>query len=75
MSNLPSIDGLRLIRILRKLGFEVVRIKGSHHFLRHDDGRTTVVPIHAKETIGIGLFHKILKDCDLTVDEFIQTYK
>lgn len=75
MSNLPSIDGLRLIRILRKLGFEVVRIKGSHHFLRHDDGRATVIPVHAKETIGTGLFHKILKDCDLTVDEFIQVYK
>lgn len=75
MSNLPSIDGLRLIRILKKIGFEVVRTKGSHHFIRHADGRATVVPVHAKETIGVGLFHKILKDCDVSVDEFLQIYK
>ena len=75
MSNLPSIDGFRLIRILKRIGFEVIRIKGSHHFLRHGDGRQTVIPAHAKETIGTGLFHKILKDCELSVDEFITIYK
>lgn len=72
MSNLPSIDGFRLIQILRKAGFEVVRIRGSHHFLRHVDGRATVIPAHAKETIGIGLFHKILKDCELSVHQFLE---
>lgn len=71
MSNLPSIDGRKFIRALRKAGFEVIRIKGSHHFLRHSDGRTTVVPVHGKETIGIGLFHKILRDSELTDKEFL----
>jgi len=71
MSNLPSFDGRRLIKILKQFDFEVVRIKGSHHFLKHSDGRATVVPIHGKETIGIGLFHKILKDCELSVEEFL----
>lgn len=75
MSNLPRIDGQKLIKILKKIGFDVIRIKGSHHFLRHPDGRTTVIPVHAKETIGTGLFHKILKDCELSVDEFIQIAK
>ena len=70
MTNIPRVDGAKLIKILRRLGFEVIRIKGSHHFLRHPDGRSTVVPVHSKETIGIGLFHKILKDCELTFDEF-----
>lgn len=71
MSSLPSIDGRKFIRTLRKAGFETIRTKGSHHFLRHSDGRTTVVPAHGKETIGIGLFHKILSDCELTVKEFL----
>jgi len=71
MSKLPDINGKRLIKLLRKLGFEVVRIKGSHHFLRHSDGRATVIPVHGKESIGIGLFHKILKDCEMTNDEFL----
>ncbi len=72
MSSLPIVDGRKFIKALRKVGFEVVRIKGSHHFLRHSDGCATVIPVHAKENIGIGLFHKILKDCELTTDEFMK---
>jgi predicted RNA binding protein YcfA (HicA-like mRNA interferase family) len=56
---------------LRKAGFEVARVKGSHHFLRHSDGRGTVVPVHAGETIGPGLLSAILRDCELERDEFI----
>ena len=66
MTALPSIRGKDLVAALRKAGFEVVRVKGSHHFLRHHDGRTTVVPVHAGETIGPGLLSKILRDCDLS---------
>jgi predicted RNA binding protein YcfA (HicA-like mRNA interferase family) len=65
MSIFPSITGSRLIKALRKSGFEVLRIKGSHHFLQHPDGRCTVVPVHQGETLGRGLLAKILKDCDL----------
>ena len=65
MTALPSVTGRDLIAALRKAGFEVVRVKGSHHFLRHADGRTTVVPVHSGETIGPGLLSKILRDCEL----------
>ncbi len=75
MSNLPSFDGRKLIKMLKKFEFEVLRTKGSHHFLKHPDGRSTVVPVHGKETIGIGLFHKILKDCEITVEEFLNKSK
>ena len=71
MTALPSVTGKELVAALKKAGFEVVRIKGSHHFLRHTDGRTTVVPVHAGETIGPGLLSKILRDCELTRDEFL----
>jgi predicted RNA binding protein YcfA (HicA-like mRNA interferase family) len=69
MSTFPSITGMRLIRALRKLGFKVVRIKGSHHFIQHPDGRCTVVPSHRGETIGRGLLSQILKDCDISKKE------
>lgn len=72
MSSLPRITGRKFIKALRKAGFEVIRIKGSHHYLRHSDGRTTVVPVHSKENIGVGLFHKILRDCELTINEFLK---
>ena len=56
---------------LSKAGFGVEKIKGSHHFLRHPDGRGTVLPAHAGETIGPGLLAAILRDCELDRDEFI----
>jgi predicted RNA binding protein YcfA (HicA-like mRNA interferase family) len=69
MSRIPRVTGHDLIAALGKQGFSVLRIKGSHHFLRHDDGRSTVVPAHSGETIGPGLLHKILRDCQLSVEE------
>ena len=69
MSNLPAITGNRLIKALKKMGFDVVRTKGSHHFLQHPDGRCTVVPVHAGETIGRGLMAQIMRDCDISVED------
>jgi predicted RNA binding protein YcfA (HicA-like mRNA interferase family) len=54
----------------KKEGFEVIRTRGSHHFLQHHEGRATVVPVHAGETMGPGLLAKILRDCDLTRRQF-----
>ena len=68
MSRLPAPSGRQLIAALKQLGFEVVRTKGSHSFLRHADGRATVVPVHAGETIGRGLIAKILRDTELSAD-------
>jgi len=65
MPKLPKLKGKELIKILSGRGFTVLRIKGSHHFLRHDDGRCTVVPVHAGETLGPGLLLQILKDTEL----------
>ncbi len=69
MSDFPSLSGERLIKALRKQGFALIRIKGSHHFLRHRDGRCTVVPVHRGEAVGPGLLAQILRDCDLTKEE------
>ena len=66
MTNIPTIDGKRLLKIPRKRGFEVIRIRGSHHFVRQPDGRSTVIPVHSHESVGKGLFYRILKDCELT---------
>ena len=70
MSKLPSLNGKQVIDALQRSGFVVMRIKGSHHYMRHADGRATVVPVHAGETVGPGLLSKILRDCELTRNEF-----
>jgi predicted RNA binding protein YcfA (HicA-like mRNA interferase family) len=69
MSRRPRVTGSDLVAALGKVGFAVIRTKGSHHFLRHEDGRTTVVPVHSEETIGPGLFLKILRDCHLDLED------
>jgi predicted RNA binding protein YcfA (HicA-like mRNA interferase family) len=69
MSQFPAITGKQMIAALSSIGFFVQRVKGSHHFLRHDDGRTTVIPVHAGDTLGSGILLKILKDCGLTREE------
>ena len=70
MARLPRLTGKAVIAALQRVGFEVARMKGSHHFLRHPDGRVTVVPVHAGEIIGPGLLAKILSDSDLTREKF-----
>lgn len=70
MTKLPSLTGREVIVALRQAGFEVIRIRGGHHFCQHEDGRCTVVPVHAGETLGIGLMSQILRDCQLSRDEF-----
>lgn len=52
-----------LLKLLKKNGWNVVRINGSHHVLQKD-GITTVVPIHGKD-IPVGLLNSILKETGL----------
>ena len=70
MARLPQLRGREVIAVLRRAGFSVIRIKGSHHFLKHPDGRATVVPVHAGETIGPGLLNQILSDVEMERQEF-----
>jgi len=72
MTRLPARKGSDVIRALRKAGFSVVRIKGSHHILEHgtDPRRRTTVPIHKGKDLPRGLIQGILSDVKLTSDEF-----
>ena len=70
MPRWPRLRGREVIAGPRRAGFIVLRVRGSHHFLQHPDGRRTVVPVHAGETIGPGLLNKILKDAEIEAEEF-----
>lgn len=59
-----------VVRALSKVGFEVARQRGSHLFLKRTDGRPTVVPIHCGEVLGPGIMSKILRDAELSGEEF-----
>ncbi len=71
MTKLPPLTGEQLIKALDKAGFRVIRRRGSHRYLRHPDGRATVVPVHKGESIGPGLLRKIIHDAELSREEFL----
>jgi len=72
MTRLPTLGGQDIIRALERAGFRIVRQKGSHVRMRHPDGRVVTVPVHPGQDIGRGLLRKILRDAELTRDEFLE---
>ena len=56
---------------LERLGFVVVRQRGSHIQYRHWDGRCTTVPMHKGRDVAPTLLRQIAKDIGLTADELI----
>ncbi len=72
MTRLPRLKGKELVRALSRLGFSVVRTRGSHVFLKHADGRVTTVPVHSGEVIGPGLLRAILRDIEMTAEELLK---
>jgi predicted RNA binding protein YcfA (HicA-like mRNA interferase family) len=71
MTRLPRLKGREVVRLLEQIGFQVVRTRGSHVFLKHKDGRVTTVPVHSGETLGPGLLRSILRDVELTAEELL----
>jgi predicted RNA binding protein YcfA (HicA-like mRNA interferase family) len=72
VSKLPLLDARGMERLLLHLGFAAVRRRGSHVFYRHPDGRTTTVPHHAGRDLARPLIRSILRDIDLTPDDYIR---
>ncbi len=73
MADLPLLTAKELTLILKKLGFNFIRQKGSHMFFENIDGRTTVIPNHPGEKIDRGLLNKIIKkDLEINREEFMK---
>ena len=70
MSRLPILTGLEIIKILEKSGFKIIRQKGSHVFLKHQDNRITIIPVHKGKDVDRSLLRKILGDTKISPDEF-----
>lgn len=71
MSKLPVVSGRETVRALERVGYELVRQRGSHFRLRHptDQNRKPVtVPDHAE--LKSGTLRAILRDASVTADLF-----
>jgi predicted RNA binding protein YcfA (HicA-like mRNA interferase family) len=75
MPQLPVVSGKYFIKFLLSLGFVTVRINGSHHRLKHPDGRVTTIPVHKNDNLPKGLLRKIIReDIDMELDEFVELF-
>ena len=72
MGNVPVLKPREVVRILEAMGFVNVRQRGSHMQYRHSDGHCTTVPFHAGRDLSPILLRQIVKDIDLTMDEFLR---
>lgn len=72
MPKLPTVTAKEVIKALEKVGFQAVRQKGSHVRMKHENNCVVTVPVHKGKIIGKGLLRKILRDAELTVEEFIE---
>ncbi|MDX9975697.1 MAG: type II toxin-antitoxin system HicA family toxin [FCB group bacterium] len=70
MSNLPVVSGRACVKALQRVGFRVLRQKGSHIILcRQDPYAQVVVPDHAE--LDRGTLRGILRHAGLDVDRFV----
>jgi len=73
MPKLPSISGNQAIRCFEKLGYHVVRQRGSHVRLHHRSDKNKkplTVPKH--RVLGKGLLHKLLRDAEIAIEQLVE---
>jgi predicted RNA binding protein YcfA (HicA-like mRNA interferase family) len=59
-----------LKKVLAAKGFHWLRCEGSHNVFRHESGRIVVVPDHGSQVIVRPLLRKILRDLNLSPEEY-----
>jgi predicted RNA binding protein YcfA (HicA-like mRNA interferase family) len=69
MPPVPAVRGDRVVKALERAGFKIARVAGSHHIMRHPDGRGTTVPVHPGREVAKGTLRGILADVGMSVDE------
>jgi predicted RNA binding protein YcfA (HicA-like mRNA interferase family) len=69
MPRLPVISGDRFVRAIRRVGYEVDPISGSHMILMNASGHRLSVPKHKE--LDRGLLRDLITDVGLSRDEFL----
>ena len=66
---LRNIRAQRAIRAFHRLGYETVRVRGSHHVLKHPDGRMIVLPMH-RGMLKVGILLDAIERAGVSPEEF-----
>jgi predicted RNA binding protein YcfA (HicA-like mRNA interferase family) len=74
MGRLASIQALRMIKALARLGWTVARVSGSHHILAKPGHPPVTIPVKKGATLKEGTARSILKQAGVSEDDFFQVY-
>jgi len=73
MPKLPVISGNQAIKCFENIGYQVIRQRGSHVRMRHkSDSSKQPLTIPRHKALGKGLMRKLLRDAELTIEEFVK---
>lgn len=67
---LPRISGEKVLKILKGMGYEEIRIRGSHHYLISSTGSLITVPVHSGKTLARKTLQSILQAAGISLEEF-----
>lgn len=70
--HLPAVNAQQVIAALKRAGFAVERIRGSHYILAlpGDPRRAVTVPFHGAKDLKPGTLRSIIRRAGLTVEQF-----
>ncbi len=71
MPELPKISGKKAIQTFEKLGFSIVRQRGSHVILRKGS-KGCVIPLH--KSLAIGTLKSAIRQTGLDTEDFLIAY-
>jgi predicted RNA binding protein YcfA (HicA-like mRNA interferase family) len=73
MASLPSISGKTAIAAFGKMGFKYDRTAGSHHILKKKDFAFVLsVPVHGDKPLKRGTLRSLIRDAEISIDEFVK---
>jgi predicted RNA binding protein YcfA (HicA-like mRNA interferase family) len=73
LTRLPRASGKAVLRALKRAGFVLVHIRGSHHYLRRPGaGQLVCVPVHGGRDLPLATLRAILRQAGISADEIAQ---
>ncbi|MDD4093252.1 MAG: type II toxin-antitoxin system HicA family toxin [Methanothrix sp.] len=72
---LPRVNAADAVRVLEKAGFFLARQSGSHRIYKNAEGQRVTVPYHSGKELHPKVLKNILRDADMTPEEFLELMK
>ena len=67
---MKPVSGKRMCRLLEARGWQLDRVKGSHHVYWHPGtGRSVTVPVHGNADLKPGTQRQIMRDAGITASD------